>query len=64
MSGVGVTTTGPAADGADVEPVSFGAEANSRAASLAMPLADFERDGEPVDYLTARAYFERDTATR
>src|SRR2546423_8690380 len=44
--------------------VSFGAEANHRAASFAMPLADFERDGEPVDYLAARAYFERDTATR
>jgi L-arabinokinase len=44
--------------------VSFGAEANHRAASLAMPLADFERDGESVDYSTARAYFERDPATR
>src|SRR5215213_787881 len=24
-----------------------------------MPLDDFERDGEPLDYETARAYFER-----
>ncbi|MFL6274641.1 MAG: galactokinase [Blastocatellia bacterium] len=44
--------------------VSFGAKANQRAASFMMPLADFERDGEPVDYATARAYFERDPATR
>jgi galactokinase len=44
--------------------VSFGADANHRAASFAMPLADFERDGEPVDYRRARAYFERDPATR
>jgi len=44
--------------------VSFGADANHRAASFAMPLADFERDGEPVDYPTARAYFARDPATR
>jgi galactokinase len=44
--------------------VSFGAEANHRAASFTMPLADFERAGEPVDYPTARAYFERDPATR
>ena len=43
--------------------VSLGAEANHRAASFAMPLADFERDGQPVDYATARAYFERDEAT-
>src|SRR3954467_7931014 len=44
--------------------VSFGAEANQRAAVFTMPLADFERAGEPVDYATARAYFERDPATR
>jgi L-arabinokinase len=44
--------------------VSFGAEANQRAASFVMPLADFERDGEPVDYATARAYFGRDPQTR
>jgi L-arabinokinase len=44
--------------------ISFGAEVNHRAASFTMPLADFERDGEPVDYPAARAYFERDTATR
>ncbi|MEN3334608.1 MAG: galactokinase [Blastocatellia bacterium] len=44
--------------------VSFGAEANHRAVSLTMPLAEFERDGEPVDYLAARAYFEGDPATR
>src|SRR5437868_8027388 len=42
--------------------VSLGAEANQRAASFAMPLADFERDGEPVDYLTAHAYFARNPA--
>jgi len=29
-----------------------------------MPLADFERDGEPVGYDDARAYFERDPAGR
>jgi galactokinase len=44
--------------------VSFGAELNQRAASFAMPLADLERGGRPVDYATARAYFERDRATR
>jgi galactokinase len=44
--------------------VSFGAEANHRAASLAMPLADFAGEGGPVDYLVARAYFGRDPATR
>ena len=44
--------------------VSFGAEANHRAASFTMPLAEFERDGQPVDYATARAYFGRDAATR
>jgi len=44
--------------------VSFGAEANQRAVSFTMPLADFERAGEPVDYATARAYFERDPQTR
>jgi galactokinase len=44
--------------------VSFGAETNHRAASFTMPLADFERAGEPVDYSTALAYFERDPASR
>ena len=44
--------------------VSFGAEANQRAASFTMPLADFGRDGEPLDYPAARAYFRREPATR
>src|SRR5581483_6055907 len=44
--------------------VSLGAEANQRAAEFAMPLADFERDGEPMDYATARAYFARQAETR
>lgn len=43
---------------------SSGAEANHRAASFTMPLADFEPNGEPLDYPAARAYFERDPATR
>jgi L-arabinokinase len=44
--------------------LSFGAETNHRAASFAMPLADFEPGGGPLDYPAARAYFERDPATR
>src|ERR1700754_49777 len=44
--------------------LSLGAEANHRAASFAMPLADFEPDGKPLAYSAARAYFERDPATR
>jgi L-arabinokinase len=44
--------------------VSFGAEANHRAASFTMPLADFERDDEPIDYQSARDYFQRDPQTR
>ncbi len=44
--------------------VSFGAEANQRAASFTMPLADFERDGEPRDYQSARDYFQRAPQTR
>src|SRR2546425_8616763 len=34
----------------------------SRQAFFEMPLADFEEAGRPVDYDTARAYFERDPA--
>jgi galactokinase len=44
--------------------VSFGAEANQRAAVFTMPLADLDRDGEPVDYQTARDYFQREAQTR
>src|SRR5690349_10905957 len=44
--------------------VSFGAEANHRAAVFTMPLAEFGRDGEPIDYQAARAYFQRDPQTR
>src|SRR5262249_16059225 len=44
--------------------VSLGAEANQRTAVFTMQLADFQRDGEPVSYESARAYFERDPATR
>src|SRR5918911_280589 len=39
--------------------VSFGAEANHRAASFTMPLAELERDGKPLDYQDARDYFQR-----
>jgi galactokinase len=35
------------------------AEDFSRELFFEMPLGDFERDGSPVDYQTARAYFER-----
>src|SRR5215210_7017866 len=31
----------------------------SRELIFEMPLDDFERDGKPIDYETARAYFER-----
>jgi L-arabinokinase len=44
--------------------VSFGAEANQRAVSFTMPMADFRRDGEPIDYQAARDYFQRDPQTR
>ncbi|MFL6216181.1 MAG: galactokinase family protein, partial [Blastocatellia bacterium] len=44
--------------------VSFGAEANHRAPSFTMPLAEFERDGEPLDYKTARDYFHCEPQTR
>jgi galactokinase len=40
--------------------VSLGAEANNRAPEFEMPLADFERDGSPLDYAAAQAYFRRD----
>ncbi|MGB0385333.1 MAG: GHMP kinase [Ardenticatenaceae bacterium] len=40
--------------------VSLGAEGNERSVSFEMPLAEFERDGKPVDYAQARAYFGRD----
>ena len=52
------------ARGRELRIVSLGAEANQRAAAFSMPLADFERDGEPLDYQAARAYFARDPATR
>jgi galactokinase len=44
--------------------VSFGAEANNRAASFYMRLDDFERGGQPIDYAAARDYFQREPATR
>lgn len=42
--------------------VSLGAETNNRAPEFEMPLADFERDGQPLDYAAAQAYFRRDPA--
>ena len=35
-----------------------------RVLSFDMPLTDFERDGEPVEYDEAREYFKRDTTQR
>ena len=35
-------------------------ESEGRVLSFEMPLADFERDGEPVEYDEARSYFKRD----
>jgi L-arabinokinase len=35
---------------------------HGRAVSCAVPLADLEHDGQPVDYTAARAYFRRDPA--
>jgi L-arabinokinase len=43
--------------------VSLGAEANRRAPAFEMSLSDFERDGRPVDYKSARAFFARDPLT-
>lgn len=40
--------------------VSLGAEANHRAASFTMSLADFETPSGPVDYATACAFFKRE----
>ena len=42
--------------------VSLGAAENNRAPDFEMPLADFEQDGEPIDYVSAQAYFRRDPA--
>jgi galactokinase len=39
-------------------------EARGGAAHFEMPLADFEREGRPITYDEARAYFERDPASR
>ena len=44
--------------------VSLGAKDNSREPDFEMPLADFEKDGPPVPYEKARAYFQRDSARR
>ena len=44
--------------------VSVGGDISHRAVAFQMPLADFERDGRPIDYETARAYFQRGPATR
>ncbi len=35
-------------------------ESEGRVLSFEMPLADFERQGEPVEYAEARSYFKRD----
>lgn len=40
--------------------VSLGAEANDRATSFEMPLADFEVGGQALGYEAARAYFQRE----
>ncbi|MDQ3685129.1 MAG: GHMP kinase [Acidobacteriota bacterium] len=42
--------------------VSIGAEGNNRAASFEMSLEAFERDGQLIDYASARAMFARDAA--
>jgi galactokinase len=44
--------------------VSLGGDADHRAVAFQMPLAEFERDGQPIDYEMACAYFQRDPATR
>ena len=36
----------------------------NRVLTFEMPLADFERDGEPLDYEVARAYFRHNPASR
>jgi L-arabinokinase len=42
--------------------VSLNGEANNRAASFQMPLAEFETGGRPVTYDIARTYFQHDPA--
>jgi L-arabinokinase len=44
--------------------VSLGAEENQRAAAFEMVMQDFERDGSPIDYESARRFFSRDKETR
>jgi L-arabinokinase len=42
--------------------VSLGAEQNNRGPSFKMPLAGFERGGEPISFAEARTLFRRDAA--